>query len=76
MCYQATAEEVSMAITVNSSSVNPNVSNNNVNVKAAQLAREQQKVEGEIAVQLIEAAEPAQSSGPVGNVGHNIDTTA
>jgi hypothetical protein len=37
------------------------------------MAKEQQKVEGQMALQLIEAAAPP---APVGNTGHNINTTA
>jgi uncharacterized membrane protein len=61
-----------MAISINSSSIPVNTSNGDVGVKVAQLAKEQQKAEGEIAVKLIEAALPA----PVGNSGHNINTKA
>lgn len=60
-----------MAISVNSGSVPVNTSNGNIGVKVAQLAKEQQKAEGEIAVKLIEATAP-----PQGNSGHNINTTA
>ncbi|ABE56438.1 conserved hypothetical protein [Shewanella denitrificans OS217] len=59
-----------MAISINSSSIPVNTSNGDLGVKVAQLAKEQQKAEGEIAVKLIEAATP------VGNSGHNINTTA
>lgn len=63
-----------MTISVNSQPVALNIENGSVGVKVAQLAKEQQKAEGEIAVQLIKATEP--TSGPVGNTGHNINTKA
>ncbi|ABO22668.1 MULTISPECIES: hypothetical protein [Shewanella] len=65
-----------MAITVGTSNLQPNLSNGSVGVKVAQLAKEQQQAEGEIALQLIEAVDSAPSAGPVGNSGHNINTTA
>ena len=61
-----------MAISLNTSSIPVNTSNGDVGVKVAQLAKEQQKAEGQIAVNLINAATPQ----PVGNSGHNINTTA
>jgi hypothetical protein len=61
-----------MAISLNTSSIPVNTSNGDVDVKVAQLAKEQQKAEGKIAVDLINAATPQ----PVGNSGHNINTTA
>lgn len=63
-----------MSITLNSQAITPNLENGAVGVKVAQLAKEQQKVEGQIAMQLIAAAAPAPQ--PVGNAGHNINTTA
>ncbi|ABL98833.1 MULTISPECIES: hypothetical protein [Shewanella] len=58
-------------------SIEPNLSHGAIGVKVAQLAKDQQKVEGQIAVDLIAAATaPAPKAEPVGNIGHNIDTTA
>ncbi|WP_372871418.1 cytoplasmic protein [Shewanella sp.] len=66
-----------MAISINSGSIEPNLSHGAIGVKVAQLAKNQQKVEGQIALDLISAATaPAPKSAPVGNIGHNIDTTA
>ncbi|WP_394201166.1 cytoplasmic protein [Shewanella waksmanii] len=65
-----------MAITIGTSNLEPNLSNGSVGVKVAQLAKEQQQVEGDIALQLVQAADPAPQSAPVGNSGHNINTTA
>ncbi|QFU21415.1 cytoplasmic protein [Shewanella eurypsychrophilus] len=61
-----------MAVTIGTANIEPNLSNGNIGVKVAQLAKEQQEVEGDIALQLIQAAEPATST-PVGNSGHNIN---
>ncbi|GIU44395.1 cytoplasmic protein [Shewanella algidipiscicola] len=65
-----------MAVTIGTSNLQPNMSNGSVGVKVAQLAKEQQQAEGEIALQLINAATPAPSAAPVGNIGNNINTTA
>ncbi len=62
-----------MAMTLSTTNLEANLSNDNINVKVAQLAKEQQKAEGQIALQLIEAAAPAPESAPVGNAGHNIN---
>lgn len=62
-----------MSISLNSQPLPVNTDNGAVGVKVAQLAKEQQKAEGEIAVQLINAV---PSPAPVGNTGHNINTTA
>lgn len=61
-----------MSISLNSQAIAPNLANGAVGVKVAQLAKEQQKVEGQIAVDLIKASTPQ----PVGNSGHNINTKA
>ncbi|ABN60388.1 cytoplasmic protein [Shewanella baltica] len=61
-----------MSISLNTQAIAPNLENGAVGVKVAQLAKEQQKAEGKIAVDLIAAAAPK----PVGNAGHNINTTA
>lgn len=61
-----------MSISLNTQAVAPNLENGAVGVKVAQLAKEQQKVQGQIAVDLIAAAAPK----PIGNSGHNINTTA
>ncbi|WP_076416304.1 cytoplasmic protein [Shewanella sp. UCD-KL12] len=62
-----------MAISIGTANLEPNLSNGNVGVKVAQLAKEQQQVEGDIALQLIDAAAPAPEAAPVGNAGHNIN---
>lgn len=60
-----------MAISLGTTNLEPQLSSGGTIVKVAQLAKEQQKAEGEIALQLIEAASPA----PVGNSGHKINVT-
>ncbi|WP_394229582.1 cytoplasmic protein [Shewanella colwelliana] len=65
-----------MAVTVGTSNLQPNLSNGNIGVKVAQLAKEQQQAEGEIALQLIEAVDATPKAAPVANSGHNINTTA
>ncbi|KFZ37463.1 hypothetical protein HR45_10635 [Shewanella mangrovi] len=62
-----------MAISINSQAVTPNLDNGAVGVRVAQLAKQQQQAEGQIAVDLIEAAAPAPK--PEGNLGNNIDVT-
>ena len=59
-----------MSVTISTANLEPNLSNGNVGVKVAQLAKEQQEAEGEIALQLIQATAPA---APVGNSGHNVN---
>lgn len=61
-----------MSISLNTQAVAPNLEHGAVGVKVAQLVKEQQKVQGQIAVDLIAAALPK----PAGNSGHNINTTA
>ncbi|MFB2652927.1 cytoplasmic protein [Shewanella seohaensis] len=61
-----------MSISLNTQAITPNLENGAVGVKVAQLAKEQQKAEGQMVVDLINAAIPQ----PVGNSGHNINTTA
>ncbi|GGZ18135.1 MULTISPECIES: cytoplasmic protein [Shewanella] len=66
-----------MTVSLNSQPLPVNMDTGAVGVKVAQLAKQQQEAEGEIALQLIQAATPAQEpAGPVGNIGHNINTTA
>lgn len=65
-----------MAVTISSANLQPNMSHGEVGVKVAQLAKDQQKIEGDIALQLINAAVPEAAPAPVGNTGHNINTTA
>lgn len=65
-----------MAVTISSANLQPNMSHGDVGVKVAQLAKEQQQIEGDIALQLINAAVPEAPKAPVGNTGHNINTTA
>lgn len=59
-----------MSITIGTANLEPNLSNGNIGVKVAQLAKEQQEAEGEIALQLIQATAPTT---PVGNSGHNVN---
>ncbi|WP_394131490.1 cytoplasmic protein [Shewanella maritima] len=61
-----------MTISVNSPSSMPSNIDSASSLKVAVMAKEQQKVEGDIAMQLIEAAVPP----PTGNAGHNINTKA
>jgi hypothetical protein len=68
------SNESKMAITLSSDSIPVNLEHGSIGVKVAQLAKEQQRAEGEMAIQLIEAALPAPQA--VGNSGHNINTTA
>ena len=65
-----------MAVTISSANLQPNMSHGNVGVKVAQMAKDQQKIEGDIALSLINAAIPEAVKAPVGNTGHNINTTA
>lgn len=66
-----------MAISINTANIEPNLSHGSIGVKVAQLAKNQQEAEGQIALDLINAATaPAPKAQPVGNIGHNIDTTA
>ena len=62
-----------MTISVNAPSNMPTSIDSASSLKVAVMAKNQQKVEGEMAMQLIEAAVPP---APVGNTGHNINTTA
>ncbi|MCS6094429.1 MULTISPECIES: cytoplasmic protein [Shewanella] len=61
-----------MTISLNNQAITPNLENGAIGVKVAQLAKEQQKAEGQMAMDLIAAAAPK----PIGNAGHNINTTA
>ncbi|MPY23622.1 cytoplasmic protein [Shewanella psychropiezotolerans] len=61
-----------MAISLGTTNLEPQLSSGGMIVKVAQLAKEQQEAEGEIALQLIEATNPA----PVGNSGQNINVKA
>ncbi|ABZ75377.1 conserved hypothetical protein [Shewanella halifaxensis HAW-EB4] len=65
-----------MAVTISSANLQPNMSHGDVGVKVAQMAKDQQKIEGDIALSLINAAAPEAAKAPVGNTGHNINTTA
>lgn len=44
--------------------------------KMAELTKNQQQAEGEIALELIQASTPAPTAQPIGNLGQNINTTA
>ena len=59
---------------INSANVQPNVSNETANTKMLVKAKEHQEMQGEMAMQLIEAANI--TSKPVGNSGHIINTKA
>lgn len=61
-----------MTISLNNQAITPNLENGAIGVKVAQLAKEQQKAGGQMAMDLIAAAAPK----PIGNAGHNINTTA
>lgn len=65
-----------MAVTISSANLQPNMSHGDVGVKVAQMAKDQQEMQGEMALQLINAAAPQAPQAPVGNTGHNINTTA
>lgn len=61
-----------MSISINAPSSMPSTIDSGNSLKVAVMAKDQQKAEGQMALQLIEAAAPK----PVGNAGHNINTTA
>ncbi len=65
-----------MSISVNAPSSMPTTIDSGNSLKVAVMAKEQQKIEGQMALQLIEAAAAAPAPQPVGNSGHNINTTA
>ncbi|GIU07054.1 MULTISPECIES: cytoplasmic protein [unclassified Shewanella] len=65
-----------MAISLSAPNIDPNLSHGSVGVKVAQMAKAQQEMQGEMALQLINAAIPDVPAAPVGNSGHNINTTA
>ncbi|MGX9463470.1 cytoplasmic protein [Shewanella sp. A14] len=64
-----------MSLSVNSPSSMPTTIDSGSSLKIAVMAIEQQEVEGQMAVQLIEASQPPAPQ-PIGNSGHNIDTFA
>ena len=59
---------------VTSGNIQPNVSNETANTKMLVKAKEHQKMQGEMAMQLIEAANITPK--PIGNTGHIINTKA
>ncbi|MDO6618016.1 MULTISPECIES: cytoplasmic protein [unclassified Shewanella] len=61
-----------MALSINAPSSMPTNIDSGSSLKVAVIAKDQQKIEGEMALQLIEAALPP----PVGNSGHNINIKA
>ncbi|WOT05688.1 cytoplasmic protein [Shewanella youngdeokensis] len=63
-----------MSVTLSTPNLEPNMSHGSVGVKVAQMSKDQQKLEGEIALKLIESAMPAPL--PTGNAGHIICTKA
>ena len=64
-----------MSLSINSPSSMPTTIDSGNSLKVAVMAKDQQKAEGKMALQLIEAA-LAPAPQPVGNSGHNINTTA
>ena len=64
-----------MSLSVNSPSSMPTTIDSGNSLKVAVMAKDQQETEGQMAVQLIEAAQ-VPTSQPIGNSGHNINTTA
>ncbi|MCL1092307.1 cytoplasmic protein [Shewanella kaireitica] len=65
-----------MTISLSTPNLEPNMSHGSVGLKVAQMSKEQQKIEGDIALKLIEAALPETPPAPVGNAGHIISTKA
>lgn len=67
-----------MSLSINSPSAMPSNIDSGNSLKMAVMAKDQQKVEGQMALQLIEAALPAEQGAPqpVGNAGHIISTKA
>ena len=65
-----------MAISLSAPNLEPNMSHGSVDLKVAQMSKEQQKIEGDIALKLIESALPETPPAPVGNAGHIISTKA
>ncbi|GGQ24209.1 cytoplasmic protein [Shewanella litoralis] len=63
-----------MSISVNAPSSMPTTIDSGNSLKVAVMAKDQQEAEGQMALQLIEAAAPV--APPQGNSGHNINTTA
>ncbi|MBR9729182.1 cytoplasmic protein [Shewanella intestini] len=61
-----------MTISVNAPSSMPTNINSENSLKVAAMSNKQQKVEGDIAMKLINAAVPP----PTGNSGHNINVKA
>lgn len=68
-CNPDSYEDV-MSFTLTTPNLEPNLQHGQVGVKVAQLAKQQQEVQGEIALELIAAATPPK---PEGNKGHHID---
>ena len=56
---------------ITSANIQPNVTNETANTKMLVKAKEHQEMQGEMAMQLIEAANI--SAKPIGNSGHNIN---
>ncbi|MCC4834166.1 cytoplasmic protein [Shewanella sp. 1_MG-2023] len=63
-----------MSLSINAPSSMPTNIDSGSSLKVAVMAKNQQKVEGQMAMQLIEAAQPEPQ--PVGNAGHIINTKA
>jgi hypothetical protein len=60
-----------MSLSVNSPSSMPTTIDSGNSLKVAVMAKDQQKIDGQMALQLIAAA-----PRPEGNSGHNVNTTA
>ncbi|MDB2386041.1 cytoplasmic protein [Shewanella sp.] len=65
-----------MAISLSTPNLEPNMSHGNVGLKVAQMSKDQQKIEGDIALSLIQSALPDSAPSPRGNTGHIISTKA
>ncbi|WP_153915936.1 cytoplasmic protein [Shewanella sp. TC10] len=67
-----------MSLSINAPSSMPTNIDSATSLKVAAMSKDQQKVQGEMALQLIEAALPAEQAAPqpVGNTGHIISTKA
>ena len=62
---------------INSANIQPNATNETVNTKMLVKAKQQQEMQGEMAMQLIEAASIENvKPAPVGNSGHIINVKA
>lgn len=65
-----------MSISLSPPNLEPNMSHGSVGVKVAMMSKEQQKIEGDIALKLISSASAQIAPAPIGNTGHIISTKA